>query len=140
MKHPSFSSATHCLSFRKSLLDIWRGHAAEQIVAQELRILLDRNYKDEQHFWVRGKTGSSAEVDFVWHDGLRLIPIEVKAGINSHLRSLHSFMSIPQASDVAIRIWSGEYSEDELTTANGHKFRLLNIPFYYVGVLDELLA
>ncbi|MBR1545661.1 MAG: ATP-binding protein [Prevotella sp.] len=123
----------------KSLLDIWRGHAAEQIVAQELRILLDRNYKDEQYFWVRGKTGSTAEVDFVWHNGVRLVPLEVKAGTNSHLRSLHSFMSTPQASDVAVRIWSGPYSEDELTTANGHKFRLLNVPFYYVSILDELI-
>lgn len=38
-----------------SLLDVWKGHAAEQIVAQELRIVLDRNYRNEQYFWVRDK-------------------------------------------------------------------------------------
>lgn len=38
-----------------SLLDVWKGHAAEQIVAQELRIVLDRNYRNEQFFWVRDK-------------------------------------------------------------------------------------
>lgn len=32
----------------RSLTDVWKGHAAEQIVAQELRIALDRNYRNEQ--------------------------------------------------------------------------------------------
>ena len=32
----------------KDLLDTWRGRAAEQIVAQELRIMLDRQYKEKQ--------------------------------------------------------------------------------------------
>ena len=123
----------------KGLLDIWRGHAAEQIVAQELRILLDKHYKNEQYFWVRDKKGATAEVDYVWQDGTRLIPIEVKSGTNAHLRSLHSFMATPYAGDLAVRIWSGEYSVSELVAPNGHPFRLLNIPFYYTGVLDELL-
>lgn len=38
-----------------SLLDVWKGHAAEQIVAQELRVVFDRNYRNEQYFWVRDK-------------------------------------------------------------------------------------
>ena len=123
----------------KELLDIWRGHAAEQIVAQELRILLDKHYKNEQYFWVRDKKGATAEVDYVWQDGTRLIPIEVKSGTNAHLRSLHSFMATPYAGDLAVRLWSGEYSVSDLVAPNGHPFRLLNIPFYYTGVLDELL-
>lgn len=122
-----------------SLLDVWKGHAAEQIVAQELRIVLDRAYRNEQYYWVRDKKGTTAEVDFVWQYQAQLIPIEVKSGTNTHLRSLHSFMSQPDAPDLAIRIWPGNYSIDELVSPTGHTFRLINLPFYYVGVLDTII-
>ena len=122
-----------------SLMDVWKGHAAEQIVAQELRIVLDRNYRNEQYFWVRDKKGSNAEVDFVWQYQSAILPIEVKSGTNSHLRSLHSFMSSPDAPGLAIRIWPGEYGIDEVVSPTGHRFRLINLPFYYVGMLDKLL-
>lgn len=122
-----------------SLLDVWKGHAAEQIVAQELRVVLDRNYRNEQYFWVRDKKGSNAEVDFVWQYRSDILPIEVKSGTNAHLRSLHSFMSQPDAPDVAIRIWPGEFSIDEAVSPTGHPFRLINLPFYYVGMLDKVL-
>lgn len=122
-----------------SLLDVWKGHAAEQIVAQELRIVLDRNFRNEQYFWVRDKKGSSAEVDFVWQHQAKILPIEIKSGTNAHLRSLHSFMSQADAPDIAIRIWPGEHSIDELVSPTGHPFRLINLPFYYIGVLDKIL-
>ena len=122
-----------------SLLDVWKGHAAEQIVAQELRIVLDRNYRNEQYFWVRDKKGSNAEVDFVWQYQSTILPIEVKSGTNAHLRSLHSFMSQPDAPGVAVRIWPGEFGIDEVVSPTGHSFRLINLPFYYVGMLDKVL-
>lgn len=123
-----------------SLLDVWKGHAAEQIVAQELRVVLDRNYRNEQYFWVRDKKGSNAEVDFVWQYKSAILPIEVKSGTNSHLRSIHSFMSQPDAPDIAIRIWPGEFIVDEIVSPTGHPFRLVNLPFYYVCVLDKVLT
>lgn len=123
-----------------SLLDVWKGHAAEQIVAQELRVVLDRNYRNEQYYWTRDKKGSTAEVDFVWQHQAQIIPIEVKSGTNAHLRSLHSFMSQPDAPGIAVRIWPGEYSVNEVVSPTGHPFRLFNLPFYYVGVLDKVLG
>lgn len=123
----------------KSLIDVWKGHAAEQIVAQELRIVLDRNYRNEQFFWVRDKKGSTAEVDFVWQYKTDIIPIEVKSGTNAHLRSLHSFMSTEDAAQTAIRVWPGPYSIDRVTTQNGKTFSLINLPFYYIGMLDRIL-
>ena len=122
-----------------SLLDVWKGHAAEHIVAQELRIVLDRHYRNEQHFWVRDKKGSNAEVDFVWQQGASLIPIKVKSGNNAHLRSLHSYMSQPDAPDIAVRIWPGPFSIDKLTSTTGHQFRLVNVPFYSTGMIDRIL-
>ena len=123
----------------RSLLDVWKGHAAEQIVAQELRIVLDRNYRNEQFFWVRDKKGATAKVDFVWQHHASIFPIEVKSGTNAHLRSLHSFMDTADSTDIAVRVWHGKYGVDEVTTPNGKTFRLLNIPFYYVGMIDKIL-
>ena len=67
----------------KDLLDTWRGRAAEQIVAQELRVLLDQYYKEKQFFWVRDKKGTKAEIDFIWQKGSHIIP-----PLSSHKHSL----------------------------------------------------
>lgn len=33
-------------------------------------------------------------------------------------------------------LWRGI---DEVVSPTGHRFRLVNVPFYYVGVIDTLL-
>lgn len=123
------------------LLDTWRGRAAEQIVAQELRIVLDNVYRDKQYFWVRDKKGTKAEVDFIWQYGSMIIPIEVKAGTNAHLRSLHSFVNISKQPVTAIRIWSGNYFVQEASTPapENKPYKLINVPFYYIGQLLTIL-
>lgn len=125
----------------KDLLDTWRGRAAEQIVAQELRVLLDNHFRENQYFWVRDKKGTTAEIDYVWQYETSLIPIEVKAGTNSHLRSLHGFINQTSGHVTAVRVWSGEFVvQDVLTPAPDNKpYRLINVPFYYVGQLDRIL-
>ena len=125
----------------KDLLDTWRGRAAEQIVAQELRIMLDRQYKEKQFFWVRDKKGTTAEIDFIWQTQSQIVPIEVKAGTNSHLRSLHSFVNAATRPVTAVRFWSGEYSVQDVTTPvpKSRPYRLINIPFYYIGQLKKIL-
>lgn len=125
----------------KNLLDTWRGRAAEHIVAQELRVVLDRHYREQQYFWIRDKKGSTAEVDFVWQEGTNLVPIEVKAGTNAHLRSLHTFVNNSNGQVVAVRVWSGPLSIQDIETPAPDKkpFRLINLPFYYVGQLDKVL-
>lgn len=126
----------------KNLLDTWRGRAAEQIVAQEMKPVLDRHYRENQNFWVRDKNGTTAEVDFIWQDVSRIVPIEVKAGNNAHLRSLHSFVNNCQQSVLAVRVWNGAFYIQELTTPepNNVPFKLINLPFYYVGQIDTVLA
>lgn len=126
----------------KNLIDTWRGRAAEHIVAQELRVVLDRHYREKQCFWVRDKKGATAEVDFVWQEGADIIPIEVKAGTNSHLRSLHTFVNCCERRVVAVRIWSGPLSVQDIETPQPQRkpFRLINLPFYYAGQLDQVLG
>lgn len=125
----------------KDLLDTWRGRAAEQVVAQELRVLLDNHFRENQYFWIRDKKGTTAEIDFVWQHDSSLVPIEVKAGTNSHLRSLHSFVSQTDGFVTAVRVWSGEFGVQDVSTPapENKPFRLINVPFYYVGQLDKIL-
>mgnify|MGYP000180367414 len=111
--------------------------AAEQIVAQELKALSNEVGK-KQKFWVRAKRGSSAEVDFVYIYGGKIIPIEVKNGHNAHLKSIHQFMNETEH-DLAVRIWSGNYAIDEVTTNEGKHFKLINLPFYMIAALPNIL-
>lgn len=120
------------------LMDTWRGMAAEQIVAQELRAL-SFDVGQKQHYWMRNKRGSTAEVDFIYVYEGKIIPIEVKSGHNAHLKSLHQFMNEANH-DIAVRIWSGTYQVDEVKTIGGKHFRLINLPFYLISALPNILA
>ncbi len=90
-------------------------------------------------FWVNENTQSSAEVDFVWEYEGRLIPVEVKLGHNNHLKSLHQYME-QSDDDVAIRVWNAPMQIDEVVSLYKKKtFKLINIPFYMVGFLPEIM-
>ena len=121
------------------MVDSWREHLAEQITAQELLSIEDR-VGQHRSFWARPNNG--AEVDFIFTHNSRLYPIEVKSGTNARLRSLHVFMDNSNI-DTAIRVWSNPYSVDKVMTPNGKEYRLINLPFYLIGnlhqVLDEIL-
>ena len=117
------------------MVDSWRGHIAEQITAQELLTMEDR-VGQHRSFWAKPNNG--AEVDFVFVHNSKLYPIEVKSGTNAHLRSLQSFMDNSDI-DIAIRIWSRPYSADRVKTPKGKVFRLINLPFYLIGRLHQVL-
>lgn len=124
----------------KNLLDTWRGRAAEHIVAQELQILLDKHIEDELCFWVRDKKGANAEIDFIWQKDGRIYPIEVKSGHNSKLQSLQVFVDNTDLPVTAIRFWNEPFSINDLTTPIGHKlYRLVNVPFYSIGMLEKII-
>ncbi|MBO4741270.1 MAG: ATP-binding protein [Bacteroidales bacterium] len=119
------------------IMTAWRGHIAEHIAGQELAAT-SSDFGKSHHFWVRDKEGSSAEVDFVYQYENMAIPVEVKSGTNAHLRSLNAYMDLAPH-DIAIRIWSGRFSIDNAVTAKGKTFRLVNLPFYYVGQIDNVI-
>ncbi|MDR0834250.1 MAG: AAA family ATPase [Candidatus Symbiothrix sp.] len=121
----------------KDILDAWRGKIAEQVVAQEL-LAIDNRVSAQRNFWVRDKNTSQAEVDFVLQYDGKIIPIEVKSGHNAKLKSLHLFME-EAPHNIAVRVWSQPFSIDEVTTQNGKTFKLINLPFYYVGRIEEFL-
>jgi len=118
-------------------MDAWRGRIAEQIVAQEL---ISQNLRVSAHrqFWDRNKTQSSAEVDLVIQYKTWAVPVEVKSGHNARLKSLHIFME-EAPHDIAMRVWSQPLSVDKVKTVGGKEFRLINVPFYYVCLLEKVL-
>ena len=48
-------------------------------------------------------------------------------------------MDTADSTDIAVRIWPGQYSIDEVKAPNGKTFRLINLPFYYTGMIDKIL-
>lgn len=117
------------------MVDTWRGHIAEQVVAQEL-LTLDDKVSSHRSFWARPNNG--AEVDFVITHNSRIYPIEVKTGSNAHLRSLQVFMDNTDV-DIAIRVWSKPLSIDTVSTPTGKSFRIVNLPFYLINRITDII-
>ena len=63
------------------------------------------------------------------------IPVEVKSGHNSKLKSLHLYMD-ETPHEYAVRVWSNPFSVDRITTHSGKMFSLIN---YYAGMLERVL-
>ena len=118
------------LLLQEDLMQLNRGALAEQFVAQELLAYSDRHEPRQLCYWMREKTGSSAEVDFVIQAGTKILPIEVKAGTTGRLRSLHLFMEEKKC-PLAIRI-----SQHPLNIQDG----VLSVPLYLIREIPDLIV
>lgn len=102
----------------------YKGRLAENYVQQQLTALGRKNL----FYWTSGNT---AEVDFVMQENTRIVPIEVKSGLNVRARSLKVYREKFQP-EVVLR-----FSMQNLCSNNG----LLNIPLYllpwYANFLPE---
>ena len=69
----------------------YRGRIAQHIVTQTW---IATHHVDSwtPHFWAREKSGASAEVDLVLEGDAKLYPLEIKAGPQGRLRSLHQYL------------------------------------------------
>jgi predicted AAA+ superfamily ATPase len=116
---------------------VYQGTIIEHLVGQEL---LSDNYNalSDLNFWVREKTTSTAEVDYVIAYNGKLIPIEVKSGKEGKLKSLHLFMD-ESSHTIAIRFYAGEVLTSIVSTPNGKKYQLLNLPYYLVSQLQKYI-
>ena len=120
-----------------SIMDVWRGRMSEQVTAQEL-LANDHRVSAKRQFWARDRREGAAEVDFVIRHDMMAVPIEVKSGHNSRLRSLHSYMdSTPHS--LAIRVWDQPLTVDRVSTPSGKEFTLINLPFYYISQIHSII-
>lgn len=119
------------------LSPIYRGTIAQHLVTQQLMSI---HYAPSYHpnFWVREKKTSNAEVDLVYQRGARLYPIEIKAGADGRLRSLHQFVDRADH-PYAVRLYAGPLKIDEVATIDKKPYRLLNLPYYLATRLPEYI-
>lgn len=101
-----------------------KGALTEQFVLQELSLFPRIN---TSHYWT---SEASAEVDFVFSEGLEVYPLEVKSGVNVHAKSL--------------KVYDGKYNPKYLFRTSLLPYekndRLINVPLYMLFALDRVLA
>jgi len=115
----------------------WKGKVAEHIVGQEL-LSTNESVAAQRNFWVREARNSQAELDFVIQTDTQLLPVEVKSGYNSKIKSMHLFMEQAKG-NLAIRFWNNPYTSDIVKLPSGKTYTLLNIPFYYVECIEKIV-
>ncbi len=86
-----------------------RGEIAESFIGQELLSYANPDRKAELYFWKREEKNSSAEIDYLIQKGENILPIEVKSGQGTTLKSLHLFLKTHSSSQ-AIRFSALNYS------------------------------
>ena len=122
----------------QNISELWKGIIAEHIVGQEI-ISHNDSVLAQRNFWVRDAKNSQAELDFAVQTECQIVPIEVKSGHNSKIKSMHLFMETSKH-DFAIRFWNNPMQKDIVELPNGKKYSLLNLPFYYAELLDKILS
>ncbi len=90
-----------------------KGEIVEAFVGQELLAYGVPKQKRHLYYWHRDARNSEAEVDYVIQHQNKIIPIEVKSGAVSTLRSMHSFLESHPESPYGIRFSTQDFSEHE---------------------------
>ncbi len=133
----------HCVGLqhhffeKDNLHSFYKGILAEQIVGQELKAI-DPTLRHEHSFWVREKSQSRAEVDFIVQHRDLVIPLEVKSGNVGRLRSLHQFINrCPHG--YAIRLHAGPLTLASLKTQEGKPFHLLDLPYFLAARIHDYI-
>jgi predicted AAA+ superfamily ATPase len=120
------------------LHSFYRGILAEHITGQEL-LASDSTRKNRLCFWARDKRQSSAEVDFLVQHREYVIPLEVKSGSAGTLRSLHEFVD-RAPHPYAVRLYADALSYNlEAVTPRGRSYKLLNLPYFLSGKIQDYL-
>lgn len=98
-----------------------QGALVESFIGQEMMAYACPSTRHPLFYWQRESRGSEAEIDYLTTIKGEVIPIEVKAGKGSTLKSLHSFLSSHPKSPYGIKISLAERSKFE---------NIVSIPLY----------
>ena len=119
------------------LNSLYGGRIIEHLVGQELLASHD-SMLFTPLFWVREKSQSNAEIDFVLSHQNHVIPIEVKSGATGRLRSLHLFMDQVEH-HWAVRLYAGALNVETVETLAGKPYQPLNLPYFLSGQIEHYL-
>ncbi len=98
-----------------------RGALVESFIGQEMMAYSSPSTRNALFYWQREARGSEAAIDYLSVINGQVIPIEVKAGKGSTLKSLHSFLSSHPKSPYGIKISLAERSTFD---------KIVSIPLY----------
>lgn len=87
-----------------------KGAIVEAFIGQEILAYSLPIAKNNLYYWHRESRGSQAEVDYLYQCGTDIIPIEVKSGSGTSLKSLHLFLQEHTKTPYGIRISTHNYS------------------------------
>ncbi|MDP3982568.1 MAG: AAA family ATPase [bacterium] len=121
---------------KNDLHSAYTGRILEQAVGQGITALSSLT-QNSLYYWAREKPAGSAEVDFAFTYNGKVIGIEVKAGIVSKLRSIHSLAESNSQAKL-VRVYSGKFQKQTFSV-NSKTHELLSIPFYLIPRLLELI-
>ncbi len=121
----------------QDLSQLYRGRIVQHLVTQEI-ISTKYHPSFKPMFWVRERSDSQAEVDLAYPFRAKLFPVEVKAGKDGKLRSLHQFMDrCPHP--FAVRFHANYFKKVEIATVEGKPFYLMNLPYYLASKIEEYM-
>lgn len=87
-----------------------KGALIEAFVGQELLAYAHPSSKTSLFYWRRNAQGSEAEIDYLMQDKAQVIPIEVKSGLGTTLKSMHMFLESHPKSFYGLRLSTNNYS------------------------------
>jgi predicted AAA+ superfamily ATPase len=100
-----------------------KGALIESFVGQELLAYSNPYRKNPLYYWHKESRAAQAEIDYLISIKSDVIPIEVKAGLGSTLKSLHYFLEKHPLSPYGIRFSAQNYSVHD----NVHSYPLYAI-------------
>lgn len=90
-----------------------KGELVEAFVGQELVAYNHPLHDTQLYYWQRETRGGEAEIDYVIQQEANIIPIEVKSGKGTAMKSMKSFLESHPASPYGIRFSTHNYSIHE---------------------------
>lgn len=120
------------------LMGFHNGKVIQHLVMQE-HIAQHNSPLFKPLFWVRENANSNAEVDMLISSKGLVFPIEVKAGAQGRLRSLHQYIDRTDL-PFAIRVLQNKLSIEKVKTPSGTPYTLINLPVYLTSRLKQYAA
>ena len=115
---------------KTSVFREFKGALTEQYVQQQMRA----DCALEPHYWQ--SESARAEIDFVFQQGMHVVPVEVKAETNTRAKSLMSYCR-KYHPRVAVRCSMNDYHLQSLAHSAEASTQLIDIPLYAVSQITK---
>ncbi len=106
-----------------------KGEITESYIGQELLAYANPFFEKKLYYWTRQTRSAMAEVDYIIEHNNQVVPIEVKSGASTKLKSLYSFLNSHENTEYGIRLWPMNFQMEESV----HSFPLYAIASLMIG-------